>query len=385
MQQSVASPPPDAASSSGRWHRDLAGAVEQTARPDPLHAADRLGRVQTALLALVPALCDGIELPRLPPLDRALRTALIDVSTDSLYYLAGGEDGGLQSLYQRMADQQAAFTQEASALLAAAGIVPLVFKGAELRHPLLGGRAISTSTDIDMLIHEPQLEEARRLLKAAGFVHAEYGPKTGTLLELGADRIAAHEGRHRELYPLCRLVPFPLDADELEIARGVDLTPLFIYRDQGLFLEVIDLHRRLLRDIAAAPLFARAVPSVHRDAVTLSSTDHLWTSCLRFYLESSAAYADPKHRDLAYVAGLVHRGGIDWPLLVNVVAGADLRPAVFYTLRLLDRLAIGEVPAWVLDALHPRRGSHHLDFGCRATRALGLVEGMSDALRPLSN
>lgn len=383
VQQPVMSHREGIASHQG-WHSDLAGAVMQDSHPDPLHAADKLGRVQTSLLALVPALSAEIDLPALPPLDQTLRQALASVSIDSLYYLAGGESGGLQPLYQRMADRQAAVTREVSALLASSGILPLIFKGAELRERLFGGRAISTSTDIDVLVREAELETARQVLKAAGFVHAEYDPNTGMLLELSAERIKAHEGTHRELYPLCRLVPFPLDPSERALASSADLIPLFVHDGQGLFLDVIDLHRRILRDVSVEPLFARAKPSVHPGAVTLSTTDHLWTSCLRFYLESSVAYADPKHRDLAYVAAIVHRGEIDWQLLVDVVTGADLRPAFFYTLRLLNQLGIGTVPPWVVDMVHPRRGSHHLDFGCRATRALGLIEGASTALQSLS-
>lgn len=367
-----------------RWHDDLRGAVRPAPHSDPRHDADRLSRVQLALLALMPALCDGATFPALPPLPPAMRRALVDVSTDSLYYLVGGEDQGIQPLYQRMADRQAIVAAEVAARLTAAGIEPLLYKGVELRHRLLGGRAVSTSTDIDLLVREPDVEHARRTLLAAGFVHAEYDPNTGTLLELTAERVAAHEARHRELYPLCRLVAFPLDPAEAALVRAADMTPLFVHGDRGLFLDVIDLHHALFRNMPADPLFERAVPSVHPDAVTLSATDHLWTSCLRFYLESSVARADPKQRDLAYLAGLLSRGGFDWPLLVDTAAGADLRPAFFYTLRLLDRLRVGDVPAWVLDALHPRRGSHHLDFGCRATRALGLVEGASESLRPLS-
>mgnify|MGYP001806627602 CR=1 FL=1 len=367
-----------------QWHGDLMGAVTQARHADERHAADRLSRIQVALLALVPALSDYESFLPLPPLPKAIGKALSEISVDSLYYLVGGEDGGVQRIFQRMTDQQAVLTREVSVLLNGASIVPMIYKGGELRHQLLGGRAVSNSTDIDVLVRASELERARQVLRAAGFVHAEYDPNTGSLLELTEDRVANHEARHRELYPLCRLVPFALDAREAQIVRGSEFTPLFVYGDQGLFLEVIDLHHALFRNMSVDALFDRAVPSVHASAITLSRTDHLWTSCLRFYLESSAAHVDPKQRDLAYIAALLFRGGIDWPVLTELVATADLRPALFYTLRLMGRLGIGEVPVWVLDALHPRRGSHFLDFGCRATRALGLVEGMSSGLRVLS-
>jgi hypothetical protein len=368
-----------------RWHRDLSALASEEKPSDPCLAAAKMARIHVALLSLVPTICSGRVLGPLKPMSEWVRASLMDASVDSLHYLAGGQvEQGLQRIYQCMADAQAEFTAEVTSGLRARGILPLVFKGAELRARVFSGQAISSSTDVDMLVHPSRIEDARSALHEMGFVHAGYDPVNGCIVEQSEERVSKHEEQHRELYPLCRLRQIDLRPGEAEIASRYSLEPLFIHEGRGLMMEVIDLHRGLFARMEVDSLFERAVPSVFPGAVTLSTADHVWTGALRFYLESSAVHNDPKQRDLAYLAALLMRQDIDWPVLVDLIAKADLRPALFYTLRLLDRLQVARVPAWVLDALHVRRGSHYMDFGCRATRMLGLVEGFAPELEPLS-
>lgn len=366
-------------------HRHALGSAVSLPEPtDPRHKAEVLAQVYVSLLALVPVIRAGIVASRMPELPAWLEGALRETSVDSLYYLASGTDGGgRQPLYQRIADAQSAFAGEVTSALVAEGILPLIYKGTELRPRLLSGAALSTSTDVDVLVEPSQLERTRRSLQEQGFRHAEYSPRTGELWELSRQKVADHEARHRELYPLCRLVPFALDAAELALTGTVELTPLFAWRGQGKLLQVIDLHHSLFSRMETDSLFARAEPGAIPGALTLSTTDHVWTTALRFYLESNVAHADPKHRDLFYLAALLNAGGVDWDLLVRIISEADLRPSCFYTLRILASLNVGDVPPGVLDALHVRRGSSLMDFGCRATRSLGLVETMHPALTPL--
>lgn len=365
-------------------HADaLRAAVSAPEPTDARGRAEILARVYVSLLALAPVIRAGTAAPRLPALPDWLERALRDTSVDSLYYLAGGADrAGMQALYQRIADAQLAFAGDVTAVLRADGIAPLIYKGTELRPRLLGGAAMSTSTDVDVLVTPDQLERARLSLRAQGFRHAEYDPNTGELWELAPEQVAAHEARHRETYPLCRLVPFALDAAELALVETIDLTPVFAWRGEGRLLQVVDLHHSLFARMEVHSLFSRAGNGAVPGALTLSAADHLWTTALRFYLESNVAHADPKHRDLFYMAALLDAGGIDWDLLVRIVAEADLRPSCFYTLRMLAALGIGSAPPEVLDALHVRHGSPMMDFGCRASRSLGLVEPVHPALCP---
>ncbi|OWQ86236.1 hypothetical protein CDN99_20590 [Roseateles aquatilis] len=367
-----------------RWHAELSETAAEARPSDARLAAATLARTHVALLSLVPALREGTHLGPLKPMAAWIRAALIDTSVDSLHHLADGDGTHpAQRTYQRMAEAQARCAAEVSTALRDQGIVPLLFKGVELRPRAFGGRAISSSTDVDLLVRPADIERARGILQGLGFVHARYDPAAGRLVEVPREKTEAHEKTHRELYPLCRLAPVHLEPDEIEFVRAFSPTPLFVHDGQGLLMEVIDLHRGLFVRMEVDSLFERAVPSLHAGAVTLSLTDHVWTTALRFYLESSTVHNDPKQRDLAYLAALLSLPGIDWPALVKLVSAADLRPALFYSLRLLSRLQIAAVPAWVLDELHVRRGSHYMDFGCRATRMLGLVEGLPPEIDPL--
>jgi putative nucleotidyltransferase-like protein len=362
-----------------RWHEELRAAASMPRPSDPRDAAELSSRIQVCLMALVPAVRSGIVLGTLPPLPDWLDEQLTSLSIDSLYYLAGGSSGnGLQPIYQRMADRQTKLAQEVVGQLAARDIAPVALKGIELRARVFGGHAISQSTDIDLLVRRDQLETARQILLGYGFQHAEYSARSGCLAPLSPEQVKSHEARHYELYPLCRLTSFPLTAAEADRLAHLTMAPLFVHDGQGTFLDVVDLHRTIFIGIEVDSLIARAVPSTIAGAVTLSPTDQIWTTALRFYLESSASYDDPKHRDLAYLIALLDHQQVDWRALVDFVTEADIRPALFYTLRFLDQLGVIQVPAWVLDDIHVRRGSAHLDFGCRATRALGLVEKPPD-------
>jgi hypothetical protein len=367
------------------WHQDLSEMASEPKPADARLAAAKLAHIHVAMLCLVPAIRSHASFESLKPMADWVRAALMDTSVDSLHHLADGAgNGAAQRTYQRMAQGQARFTAEVTTALRARGIAPLVFKGAEVRERAFGGRAISTSTDVELLVRPADIEAARQTLLDLGFRHAGYDPVGGRLVDVTSERVSGHEEKHRELYPLCRLAPIDLAEDEIHFAQAQGLNPLFIHQGRGLLLEVIDLHRALFVRMEADSLFERAVPSVYPGAVTLSMTDHVWTTALRFYLESSTVHNDPKHRDLAYLAALLQVGGVDWGLLVKNMAAADLRPALYYTLRFLSRLQVADVPAWVLDALHVRRGTHYMDFGCRATRTLGLVEAVAEEIVPLS-
>jgi hypothetical protein len=368
-----------------RWHAELSDTAAEARPADARLAAATLARTHLALLSLVPALREGRRLGPLQPMSGWIRAALMDASVDSLHHLADGEGTHpAQRTYQRMAEAQARCAAEVAVALRGDGVSPLLFKGVELRPRVFGGRALSSSTDIDLLVRPAEIERARSILQGLGFIHARYDPVAGRLVAVSREKTEAHEQSHRELYPLCRLAPVDLAADELEFVRAHGPTPLFVHEGRGLLMEVIDLHRGLFVRMEVDSLFERAVPSLHEGALTLSLTDHVWTTALRFYLESSTVHNDPKHRDLAYLGALLAQPGIDWPALVRLVGAADLRPALFYALRLLARLEVAAVPEWVLDALHVRRGSHYMDFGCRATRMLGLLEGLPPGLDPLT-
>lgn len=368
-----------------RWHADLSDMASEAKPADMRLAASKLAHVHVALLSLVPAARTGQQMGELKAMAPWVRAALMDASVDSLHYLLDGAgQSAAQRTYQRMADVQDRCADQVAAQLQAEGITPLIFKGAELRLRVFGGKAVSSSTDVDVLVRPACIERARGVLHGMGFIHARYDPVNGCLVEVSPEKLSSHEKTHRELYPLCRLTQVHLADDEIEFVRGNTLTPLFVHRGQGVMMEVIDLHRGLFTRMDVGALFDRAVPSVHAGAVTLSLTDHVWTTALRFYLESSSIHNDPKHRDLAYLAALLAEPGIDWDLLVKIISEADLRPAVFYPLRFLAQLRLADVPNWVLDALHVRRGSHVMDFGCRATRMLGLVEGTPAEITPLT-
>lgn len=368
-----------------RWHADLSEMASEALPADRRLAAAKLAHVHVALLALVPAARMGIELGPLKPLAPWIRAALMDTSVDSLHHLVDGDGRcAAQRTYQKMADVQSRYAGEVASALDARGIKPLMFKGIELRQRVFGNKAVSSSTDVDVLVKRADIERTRTILQGLGFVHACYDPANGKLVEASAAKVSAHEGAHRELYPLCRLTPVHLAEDEIAFVRAHSLTPLFVHEGQGLMMEVIDLHHGLFTRMEVDSLFERAVPSVFAGAVTLSITDHVWTTALRHYLESSTIHNDPKHRDLAYLAALLAQPGIDWPLLVQIITEADLRPALFYSLRLLARMGLADIPPDVLDALHVRRGSHLMDFGCRATRSLGLVEELSTEIVPLT-
>ncbi|MGM9513293.1 nucleotidyltransferase family protein [Roseateles sp. DB2] len=368
-----------------RWHADLSEMASEPHPGDARLAAAKLAHVHLALLALVPAIRKHEELGPLKRMSAWIRDQLTEVSVDSLHYLASGKgDAVEQRVYQRMAEGQSQAAAAVTQALHDRGLVPMVVKGAELRHRVMGGRAISSSSDVDVLVAPGDIERARSTLQEIGFSHSAYDPNTGRLVPIAMEKVLAHEATHRELYPLCRLSPLALSSDEIQYASARRMMPLFVYQGQALLMEIIDLHKSLFIRMEVDSLFQRAVPSHYAGAVTLSLTDHVWTTALRFYLESSTIHQDPKHRDLAYLVALLNEPGIDWNLLVQTVASADLRPALFYALRLLTQLGVAEVPNWVMDALHVRRGSSCIDFGCRVTRALGLVEGLPQDLRPYS-
>jgi hypothetical protein len=303
-------------------------------------------------------------------------------NVDSLYYLlTGRSDAAPQRAYQWLRDRQREFIARITDTLGRAGISVLVVKGAELVERLFAGRAISTQTDVDILVPKRQLEHTRAILRDLGYVHAEYDFESESLVVLDDAAVAAYEERHIELYPFCRAVPFSATIPGVNAENKADFLPFFWSRGGGVFLEALDVHHTLILGSDTSPLFDRAVPSCFPRAMTLCDSDHFWTTAVRFYLEADASDEPANIRDLAYLVVLLRRAGIDWDLVIDIIEDYDVRPAMFYTLRMLDSLRAVSIPRFVFDRLHVHRGSARFDHGCRATRALGWMEPVADELR----
>ena len=364
----------------------LADAVNEAPREcpgDPVQVRAWRSRALTAVIAELSTMGEDGRAEGAPRIEAPawLVGELDAANIDSLYYrLAGRLDAPQQQIYQLLRDRQRELIARVADELGSCGIAVVIVKGAELVEWLLDGQAVSTQTDVDILVPREQIEQTRAILLGLGYAHGEYDFADEAIAELDADAIAAYEAQHIELYPLCRVVPFKAEIPGVSEANKADLLPFFWSRRGGVFLEALDVHHTLLLGSDAAPLFDRAVPSRFVGAKTLSATDHFWTTAVRFYLEAGPSDDAANIRDLAYLMLLLRRESIDWDLVIDAIEHYDIRPTLFYTLRVLDSLG-ASISAFVFERLHVHRGSVRLDHGCRATRALGWVEGIHGEIR----
>lgn len=293
---------------------------------------------------------------------------------DSLSYLARGDaDHPVQRVYDKVWHAQREGTQAVVSALAAAGIDPLVFKGAEILHRSFEPHSINLMADIDLLIDRAALSRCKPILYALGYRQAYYDAKAEALIDRDFADVAAMEGTHYELAPFSRLVPLALDAEELAVARRINRHPLWVTADGDCRVAVeLDLHHGIATDLESAPFFARAVPSSFAGARTFCAADHLWFLAARLYNEV-AIHAKESLRDFAYLAILLREPGLDWRIVLDAAQEHSISTPLFYYLSFLDFLCPGRIPADVLPQLDPLVNPRQRDWGWQLERLFGVV------------
>jgi hypothetical protein len=298
---------------------------------------------------------------------------------DSLWVFAHGVDDATQRVYDKVWREQLRLAAEFDAAMRSERIACLALKGLPLAARWFGGRALGCMGDIDVLVPREDVLRTIPVLYALGLRPRYFDVDTGRMKDRDVAEIAAAEARHYELVAYNRCVPLELDDEELAAARSLKRNSLRMIDGQPVAIVELDVHHGVASDLEPGEFFERAVePS---DGMrTLSDADHLWFGLSRLYAEV-ALHGKESLRDFAYLAPLVTRGEVDWPVVGEAAARLELRPALFYFLSFIQQLSGGAIPAGVLDGLNPRNGLRYRDWGWQIGRLLGRVDPPPSCMR----
>lgn len=331
---------------------------EVTSREGGAHAswqehALRLLRISNAPNAIPPT---AVETDGCTP---ACLEKLLDRKIDSLYYGAVSPGSPVQRLYDAIWSAQERVCASVLADLAAAGTMPLVFKGGDFQKRYWPF-AVSASADIDILLPRTHLGVARASLYSNGYRQAKFDRKQGRLIDGDVVEIGEVEAGHYELFPFCRLEPIVLAPDEREAADGRNL-PLFIDARDAFLIVEIDVHHRVSVDLESEPLIERSRSSPYGHGLSMSAEDHLWFTTSRLYTET-AIHGKRSLRDFAFLLSLLANETIDWDALLAIAREYELHAALYYYFHFLAFLG-GPIPAGVLEQLSPRHSRRLRDWG----------------------
>ncbi|MDJ1158081.1 nucleotidyltransferase family protein [Chelatococcus sp. SYSU_G07232] len=288
---------------------------------------------------------------------------------DSLFFLYGSRSYPPQIIYDRIWSAQRAALLEILRGLEAEGVSAVVLKGAEAIERFYGSRAISVSSDIDLLVPRAAAQIAKRCLFSLGYRQAGFLPEEDRLVDLDIEDIAATEFGHYELAPFMKPMGIEVaDADLPAIRRSGACVMYETAQGLPRFFVNVDIHVGLSRDTDPAPLIERAVPSAFGLGRALAPVDAAWFTLARLYAEQ-ASHAKTTIRDYFYC--LPHlRAGFPFDLLAERAAAEGVAVPLYYGLSLFEALAPGTVPASVIEALGLAGRRERRDYGWQLGRIL---------------
>jgi len=292
---------------------------------------------------------------------------------DSLYYISQESDARRQLVYDEIWRIQRLNLVEALDRLQAAGLRPILLKGAELCERYFSPRALGVMGDLDILLPRTELEEARAVFYDLGFRHARYSVEAGELVSRDIAELGQIELQHYELAPLAKLVPLGCGEHFLEAAAEKPNGPIFRRGNEAVLALEFDVHHSVAADVDPSPLIARAVPSVFPKALTLSLDDHLWVNLTRHYVEV-AIHGSCSLRAIAYTAPLIREHGPDWSPLVEIAEDMRLGCSLYYFLALADELSPGQIPPSVLERIRASDPDRRRDWGWQLGKLFGFEE-----------
>jgi hypothetical protein len=286
---------------------------------------------------------------------------LRDLKIDSLYYLAAGEGRVVQQLYDSLWNVQAAGCAEVLGALEQAGVMAIVFKGADFLHRYWTS-ALSWMADVDILVPRDSLGLARAVLYKLGFRQAKFSRQHGVLLDADVIELSEVEGRHYELFPFCRLDPIGLNEEGMKLARRREELPLVVEEGQAFAIVEVDLHHKVTLDVESEPFFERARPSSFGHGLSMSAADHLWFTTSRLYNEV-AIHGKRSLRDFAFLLTLLASEEVEWDVVVASAQQYQLHASLYYYLRFVFELSGFSPPSDVLDSVIPLGTSRLRDWG----------------------
>jgi hypothetical protein len=203
--------------------------------------------------------------------------------------------------------------------LGAAGVRAMLLKGAALARFTYEDPALRPFTDLDLLVRADDVAAAGQAMRAAGYAAAGPEHPTGTY-------------EHCYFAPSWQRLPVDIHWRYAEPFHAIEL-------------DYVDL-------------FARAsLVRIGHEAALLPSPEDLLVA-LSVHVVREVWESKPMLRYLCDVAETIRRQRVDWDRLVACArASRHLRAPLRLTLRAAEALLGADVPAPVLEAIRPRRGS----------------------------
>jgi Uncharacterised nucleotidyltransferase len=311
-----------------------------------------------------------------PPMDLEL-TQLVPwlqaKKIDSLFFFHRNSSYPPQITYDRIWSAQRVALIDILKALEAEGVSAVVLKGAEAIERFYRSRAISISSDIDLLVPPTAAQTAKRCLFSLGYRQAAFSADEDRLVDLENRDIAATEFGHYELANFMK--PMGIDAEDADLSAVRSSGACVMYETaQGLprFFINVDIHVGLSRDTDPAPLIERAVPSAFGLGRALDPVDAVWFTLARLYAEQ-ASFAKSTIRDYFY--SLPHlRAGFPYDVLAERAAAEGVATPLYYALSLFEALAPSTVPDSVIEALCLAGRREKRDYGWQLGRILDRLE-----------
>ena len=301
---------------------------------------------------------------------------------DSLLYWKSASDVPEQRLYDRLWRLQRDTLTEIVSRSCAAGIEPIVFKGAEFLSSCFASRSVGMLYDVDLLIPRSRIEEMKVVAHGMGLRQGIFDRELRALAPRDVADIARLELSHYELAPFQHVVEVALPDDELAIATAWDQHPIYpLGNGKAAFVIEVDIHHQVALDIPSETLIARGTASAIPGAKTLSPPDLVWFTTSRLYAEV-AMNGKRSLRDFAYLAAYLRQTDIDWDVLIQASAEYDLAPSLFYYLSFLGTFEGVDIPPEALDQLDPRKMDRLRDWGWQLAPLLGFIDPAPLALGP---
>lgn len=292
---------------------------------------------------------------------------------DSLYYLAVDPDSPTQQAYEYIWSQQRAHACIALRAMTEARVDVHVFKGIEFIERHFGGRALSLSSDVDILVPQPDIAKAKSVLRELGYGQSDFDRKRGVMLPRAEDEIRQYEENSNELYAFNKVIVLPEALPESIADSVADFRhPVWHIDGRHYLIISIDVHHTLSRNLDLSDVYRRAVPSSLGVAKTLSPEDHFWFMALRYYLEVGVHGEGKKLRPLAYLCAMM-RSGLAWPTVIEQVAQLKSEAALYYMTAFVAKLTGSDMPA-ILERVDPRAHSRVRDWGWQMPKLFGFVD-----------
>jgi hypothetical protein len=293
---------------------------------------------------------------------------------DSLAYLAAGAMAAPhQRLYTRLWATQRSVLESVTGALRRSGVPVIVFKGSEFITRCFDSQPVGMLFDVDVLVPRHDVERAKVAMHSLGLRQTVWDHERRCLVDRDVADVARLETSHYELAPFGVEVEFETDEEEASIVRAWDRHPLHFVDGKVRCVVEVDIHHQVASDIAAAPLFQRAVSSALADADTLSPADLVWFTISRFYTEVGL-HSKRSLRDFAYVGAFLTRHEVSWGVVIDAAQEYGLHSSLYYYLAFLARIAGVGVPDDVFARLDPANGTRNRDWGWQLGRLLDFVE-----------